>query len=48
MVDEPVIGHNDPFVNEQNIPATIDAGVTLRRSQKTKRLFIPDDYEIYL
>ena len=48
VVNEPVVGHNDPFVNEQDIPAIADAGVTLRRSQKSKRSFIPDDYEIYL
>ena len=32
VVDEPVIGQYDPFVDEQNIPTIADAGVTLRRS----------------
>ena len=48
VVDEPVIGQYDPFVDEQDIPTIADAGVTLRRSQRTKRLIIHDDYEVYL
>ena len=48
MVDEPVVGQDDPFVDEQDIPAIVDANVTLRRSQKTKRSAIPHDYEVYL
>ena len=48
MVDEPVIGQNDPFVDEQDIPTIANASVTSRRSQRTKRLATADDYEVYL
>ena len=48
MVDEPVVGHNDPFVDEHDILAIANAGVTLRRSPKTKRSTIYDDYKVYL
>ena len=48
VVDESKVGHNDPFVDDQDILAIVDVGVTLRRSQRTKRSSIPDDYEVYL
>ena len=48
LVDEPVVGQNDPFVDEQDILVIADVGVTLRRSQRTKRSTIHDDYEVYL
>ena len=32
MVDELVVGHNDPFVDEQDILTIADAGVTLKGS----------------
>ena len=48
MVDESIVGQNDPFVDEQVILVIADTGVTLRRSQRTKRSTIPDDYEVYL
>ena len=48
VVDEPVIGQYDPFVDEQDIPTIADASVTLRRSQRTMRSVIPDDYDVYL
>ena len=47
MVDESVVGHNDHFVDEQDISAIADAGVTFRMSQRTKISVIPDDYEVY-
>ena len=33
VVNEPVVGQNDPFVDEQDIPVIADIGMTLRRSQ---------------
>ena len=48
MFDESVIGQYDPFVDEKDIPAIAYAGVTLRRPQRTKRLAISNDYEVYL
>ena len=48
LVDEPIVGQNDPFVDEQVILVIADTSVTLRRSQRTKRSAIPDDYEVYL
>ena len=48
VVDEPIVGQNDPFVDKQDILAIADVDLTLRRSQKTKRSAIPDDYEAYL
>ena len=47
MVDEPIVGSNEPFIDEQDIPAIAYASVTLRRSQRTKRSAIPGDYEVY-
>ena len=48
LVDEPIVGHNDPFVDEHDILAIANAGVTLRRSPRTKRSTIYDDYKVYL
>ena len=48
MVDEPVVGHNDLVVNEYDISAIADVGVPLRRSQRTRRSAIPNDYEVHL
>ena len=48
VVDEPVVGQNDPSVDKKDIPVIADAGVTLRRSQRTKRSTIPNDYGVYL
>ena len=47
VVDEPIVGHNDPFVDGQDIPAIAYAVMTLRRSQRTKRSTIYDDCEVY-
>ena len=46
VVDEPIIGQYDPFVDEQDIPVIADVVVTFRRSQKTKRSTISYDYEV--
>ena len=32
VVDEPMVGQNEPVVEEQNVPAIIDTDVSLRRS----------------
>ena len=47
MVDELVVGQNDPVVDEQDILAIADPYVPLRRSQRTRRSIILDDYEVY-
>ena len=47
IVDE-IVGQNDLVVDEQNIPAIIDAGAPLRRSQRIRRSSFLDDYEVYL
>ncbi|TKC11565.1 hypothetical protein FA727_23840 [Robertmurraya kyonggiensis] len=48
VVDEPTVGQNEPIVEEQDIPVIADTDVPLRRSQRTRRSAIPDDYEVYL
>ena len=42
LIDKPIVGQNDPFVYKQDIPIISNAGVTLRRSQRTKRSVISD------
>ena len=48
MVDEPVVDQNNLVVDKQDISAIADVGVPLRRLQRTKRLAILDDYEVYV
>ena len=47
VVDELVVGHNDSVVDEQDILTIADPYIPLRRSQRTRRSAIPDDYEVY-
>ena len=44
MVNELVVGHNDLLVDEQDISSFANASVPLRRSQRTRRSTIPDDW----
>ena len=48
MVDEPVVDQNDLVVDEYDISTIANPCVPLSRSQRTRRLAIPDDYEVYL
>ncbi|XP_060670974.1 glutathione transferase GST 23-like [Ziziphus jujuba] len=41
-----LVGQDESIIEEQDIPAIVDVNVPLKRSQKTRRSTIPDDYEV--